>query len=348
MRILSVPTRHPYVAAVTPAEVQFVDPDRVAGWDPDPALDPELVGRWLSGTDLVHLHFGFDAWDTATAETWCRTVAAAGVALVLTVHDLRNPHHRERDRHDAVLTVLTARADAVITLTTGAAAELAGRFGRAAEVIPHPSLVDPSRTDDVRTEPRTVGVALKSLRGNVVEPIAVVRAAARGASAAGGTVRVDLHPELVDDPRLDGLAELARDPVVDVVVHPRFDDLELERYVRSLHATVLPYRFGTHSGWLELARDLGTRVIAPSCGHYADQWDRVIGYGNDEESGLNPEELSAAVTRALTEPPPEPADPVLRQRQAAQVREAHAEVYARVYARVRNRAGRGTGTTGRL
>ena len=35
--------------------------------------------------------------------------------------------------------------------------------------------------------------------------------------------------------------------------------------------SVLPYRFGTHSGWLEACFDLGTAVIAPSCGFYGQQ-----------------------------------------------------------------------------
>ncbi len=325
-----MPSRHPYVEAIAGEQVRPVDPDRVRGWDPDPALQPDLIGRWLPGTDVVHLHFGFDTWDAATARAWCGELAAAGVALVVTVHDLRNPHHSVRGPHDAVLGVLAEQADAILTLTPGAAAEFAARFGRLPEVMAHPSLVDPQRTAEVATVPGTVGVALKSLRGNVIEPVEIVRAAATGAGRAGGRVRVDLHPELVGDPRLAGLAELAEEPVVELVVHPRFDDPELERYLRALHVSVLPYRFGTHSGWLELARDLGTRVVAPSCGHYADQWDQVVGYRNDETSGLDPESLSAAVAQALGRPAPEPADRAQREAEAVSIRRAHTELYARV------------------
>ena len=45
--------------------------------------------------------------------------------------------------------------------------------------------------------------------------------------------------------------------------------------------SVLPYRFGTHSGWLEACRDLGTTVVAPDCGYYADQGP-VLTYRMDE------------------------------------------------------------------
>ena len=115
-------------------------------------------------------------------------------------------------------------------------------------------------------------------------------------------------------------------------MHGRFDHLDLERYLRRAHVTVLPYRWGTHSGWLELARDLGTRVVAPSCGHYAEQWSDVVTYGYDEAHGLDAPSLAAAVGDALSRPAPAPADRAGRLAEAAAVRAAHARTYAGVLA----------------
>jgi hypothetical protein len=39
---------------------------------------------------------------------------------------------------------------------------------------------------------------------------------------------------------------------------------------------VLPYRWGTHSGLLEAAHDLGTPVLAPAVGSYAAQGARTL------------------------------------------------------------------------
>ncbi len=294
-------------------------------------FSPPVVTELAGLADVVHLHFGFDHLDADAAQRWVDALAAAGLPLVLSVHDLRNPHHPTRDRHDAVLGVLVPAAAAVITLTPGAAAEIEHRFGRPAEVLPHPTLLpDDDLGTDVSRDPRLVTVHLKSLRGNLQDPGAVVRAVARGAQFAGGRVRVDLHPEVAEDARLADLLGPERTPGAEFWVHPRFSDAELERYLRQAAVTVLPHRWGTHSGWLELARDLGTRVVAPDCGYYAEQWDEVFGYGNNEQTGLDAGSLAWAVEMALMQPMLDPADRAARRAERDQVRRAHADLYRRV------------------
>ena len=330
VRLLSVPSRHPYVDAVRPATTSLVEPDRVLNWEPDPVFTPGYVATRAGQIDIVHLHFSFDHLDRPAARAWLAELATAAIPLVLTAHDLRNPHHDTRERHDDLLAELIPAAAAVLTLTRGAAAEIAERFGVRATVVPHPSLVDPTRTAAVVTEPGLAALHLKSLRRNLVDPLALVAAAADGAQRAGGRLRVDLHPEVVEDPRLSGLGSLAAERGVELVVHPRFDDIEIERYVRRAHVTVLPYRWGTHSGWLELARDLGTRVVAPDVGYYPDQWSEVVSYRNNEVHGLAAESLAAAVATALSTPPPGPAERSSRLAETTATRRTHARTYRHV------------------
>ena len=99
--------------------------------------------------------------------------------------------------------------------------------------------------------------------------------------------------------------------------------------LQQLHVCVLPHRFGTHSGWLEACRDVGTAVVAPSCGFYAEQWAEVRTAVHDEVHGLQEGSLSRAVEQALASSPPPPADPAWRAEQLDSVRRTHAEVYAR-------------------
>lgn len=56
---------------------------------------------------------------------------------------------------------------------------------------------------------------------------------------------------------------------------------------------MLPYRFGTHSGWLEACFDLGTAVVAPSCGFYGEQ--RPCGVYTFDETRFDPASLDRNV-----------------------------------------------------
>ena len=90
---------------------------------------------------------------------------------------------------------------------------------------------------------------------------------------------MDVHSDVMDrggarhDPELvDGCARRGRRRAARLVVHDFFTDAQLWAYLRDeIDVSVLPYRFGTHSGWLEACHDLGTAVVAPNCGYYREQ-----------------------------------------------------------------------------
>ena len=93
-------------------------------------------------------------------------------------------------------------------------------------------------------------------------------------------MRIDIHHEVfylgayAYDPVVGGRLRALAATVdhVELHVHDYFSDADLwGRTSRRLDLSVLPYRFGTHSGWLEACHDLGTAVAAPDCGFYAEQ-----------------------------------------------------------------------------
>ncbi len=332
IRVATVPFAHPYLDAVLPPDVVRVGPPPPADdpWAPSPWLDPRYLAAHAEDTDIVHLHFGYDGLTPDEMLAWSETVRRSRIALVVTVHDLRNPHHSTRERHDRHLAALLGAAEVVLTLTEGAADEIAERYQRSCIVVAHPGLVSPR--PGIGREPRLVGVHLKSLRPNLLDPLELVRAAASGALSGGGRLQVDVHDDVDLDRRVPGLREAAEAGEFTLSVHPRFDDDQLTGYLQSLAVSVLPHRFGTHSGWLEACRDVGTRVVAPTCGYYADQWSDVVVYGNDEVRGLDVNSLTGAVMAAVTRPWPPRADPAWRAEQRNSLRQVHAHVYHRVAA----------------
>ena len=116
-----------------------------AQWWPPRMLEPGWVDEHADEFDVMHVHFGFDAVSPDDLADVVASLRRHGKPLVVTVHDLRNPHHVERGLHDAQLGVLVEAADAVLTLTTGAARAIADRWGRDAVGVPQPHVVEEPR-----------------------------------------------------------------------------------------------------------------------------------------------------------------------------------------------------------
>jgi hypothetical protein len=336
VRVASVPAGHPYVRAIgrpegTDPVVRLADPPvpgAPAGqWWPPAMLEPEWVRAHAREFDVFHQHFGFDDRGPAELRGLVAALGEARRPLVLTVHDLRNPHHHDPAPHTAALDVLVPAAAAVVTLTPGAAAEIARRWGRRAEVIAHPTVVPTARARVPRParEGFVVGLHAKSRRANS-DPVGVARVLAEAVRGLpGARLRVDAH----DDARGRAVAS-ALDSVMDVRVHAPFTDDELWDHLQELDLSVLPYRWGTHSGWLEACADLGTAVLVPEVGCYAEQAPcltyRLAAEGPDLLS------LTAAVGLAYRQRPQWKADPEERRRARHTIAAAHEEIYARVIA----------------
>jgi glycosyltransferase involved in cell wall biosynthesis len=351
LTVASVPADHVYVrhvAAESPdGVVRLSDPQPDAAersaeqsWWPPVILDPGWVHD--HDFDVFHVHFGFDKLTPAELRGVVDAVHESGRPFVYTAHDLRNPHHASPERHDAQLDVLVQEADAVITLTPGAAGEIHRRWGRTAVVVPHPHVVDldtMSRFARVprqeRSRPFRVGLHVKSVRASM-DPMAVLPTLVRAVRGLPDAVlQVNGHRELLEPggvPAEDELATYLRRAHargdLELHVHDFMSDDELWDYLASLDASVLAYRFGTHSGWLEACRDLGTAVVAPTCGFYADQGP-VHAFHLDEH-GFDPESLVHAVTEAHRQGAPDPVPVAERRRQRRSVADAHRELYRRL------------------
>jgi glycosyltransferase involved in cell wall biosynthesis len=344
--VASVPAAHVYVRHIAAERADGVT--RLA--DPDPATPersteqvwwPPVMLRpdWASAHDfdVFHIQFGFDAWEPSELRRLVQTLRERGRPLVYTVHDLRNPHHTDRSLHDAQLDVLVPHADAVVTLTPGAADEIRRRWGRGASVVPHPHVVELDRMRKRSERPRSrgfrVGVHVKSLRPSMdplrllPDLVEVVR------DLPGAVLQVNGHRDVLSrrgnrrDRDLASFLERSQARGdLELQVHDFLPDEALWTYLESLDVSVLPYRFGTHSGWLEACRDLGTSVVAPTCGYYADQGP-VFSYVHDEDE-YDGASLQEAVREAWSAERAAPLDVGMRRAQRASIARAHRDLYS--------------------
>ncbi|WP_198020204.1 hypothetical protein [Nocardioides sp. J54] len=233
-------------------------------------------------------------------------------------------------------------ADALITLIRGAADQVRRRWGRRATVVPHPHVVDLARMQALQDRrsrtprgPFRVGLHVKSLRPSMAPMTILPTLLAVVRELPDTVLQVNAHRDVLDedgarrDEQLAAFLHAAADRgELDLRVHDYLSDDQLWAYLSSLDVSVLPYRFGTHSGWLEACRDLGTTVVAPSCGFYADQGP-VLSYHHDETS-YDADSLAVALRRAHGLRPALGASVDERRAQRDEVAAAHDRVYRAV------------------
>ena len=322
LRVASVPVDHVYVrhlaaptgagatgagptgAGATGAGPVIWLPERSAesknsrAWWSSPVLEPWWLQQNAHLYDLVHLHFGFEHRTLHELGQFVEALQELRRPLVVTVHDLMNPLLTHQRNHLAALALLLGAASEVITLTPGAAAEINQRWGRPVQVLPHPHVVPLDRLGAPRPAHDGFVVGLHRERRPNCDPDALQAFVVAAVAAMPGATLHQGHEQPLGD-------------------------AELWDYLAGLDALVLPYRFGSHSGLIEACHDLGTTVIAPRVGFFAEQ-QALLSYDM-----ANPASVAQALRLAYDERPGWRADPRERERQRMFLAEAHAVLYAR-------------------
>lgn len=331
LRVASIPARHAYVDSVMP-DARHIEPwvpTTPAGlqddqWFPHPLLDATALRAVAQDLDLVHVHFGFEHRSVEQIRDFVAVCRQTGVALVVTVHDLENPHLTEQAEHLQRLRVLVEAAQRVITLTDSAAAQIQLRYGVAATVLAHPYVIHPPQAREIlhqvsaqRTGNR-VAVFLKDIRTNTVTDPGFYLDLQNHMQR--GQLSVYAHHTAAEHPLTVALQNVLGQHLR---LHERMTDHQLFATLAGFDAVVLPYTHGSHSGWLEMCRDLEVTVISPDTGHFAaqaDQPEAVIPYRTADGVAA-----AQAADRALTLGRLTHA--VDRAAQQAQVIQAHLEIY---------------------
>ena len=345
-RVELVPVRPGVVNGQTPPEAMSA-----VEFDPDAVASGEIArdGDSLSSVDLAHVHFGYDYLEPDSVDMVVRHLAEADVPMVLTVHDIVYPTDEDELPHRDHTGTLVEAAGAVITLTEAAAHELWVRWGVEPVVVPHPRLLDEHEISSaVRAakhlrgpgDPLVAGVLLERMGENIEGPelldqLASVARGRRDGAHLRIVVEAQAWREACGEDRDAGghhlVAELAAEGGWESVRLVRYEALDLNPLLAefaALDVCVLPYRFATHSTWLELCRDLGVTPVFPAVGFLREQWfdrsDPGMHSGEVYDPG-DPAAVAVAVRSALDNPRAVPprvvgADP-------AMVIAAHERIY---------------------
>lgn len=345
----SIPAAHPYVRGITDAHRVTVLPDppvpgAPAGqWWPPAALTADWIAAHADDVDVLHVHFGLESFSPDELTHALDAARRRRIPVVYTVHDLDNPQLVDQTSYHALLDVIIPAADRLITLTPTAAAEIERRWRRESLVLAHPTLIDdvsPARDADDDTV--RVGMHLRDLRPNIDAERAVqaTTAAAALRAASDPTVQFDvlLSERVRDDTAGERVvADAAAHPAVQVRRIPRLTDAEIEEWLAGLDLFILPYRHGTHSGWVELCYDLGVPVAGTDVGHIRSQHPADFTIIDLDDPATLAEAVSRTAEARASTSRAALLDERRRERCAERqaVRAAHAELYASALAEVR-------------
>ncbi|MFP5308769.1 MAG: hypothetical protein ACLGIR_04230 [Actinomycetes bacterium] len=341
-RVLSYPPVHDAVNRLHGHACRLVHRDQPS--PVHPALwDPDWLRMHRGDWDVAHLQLGFEHHTIDELAAVLDAHQEAGTPLVWTAHDLRNPATRIASRDAAVMRLLAERVDRVITLTPGAADELRWRTGRIAEVVPHGPLVldlDPAALgtggeDDAEPAPPAPAARPEATPGSLralllardIRPNTDWRTPLRVfEDLAREGADVELEVWVHEDAPLASVLTHRSGPGVVVRAGSRLPLPALCSRIRAADVLLLPYVWGTHSGLLELATDLGTPSVVGDVGHITEQGPclpvRVV------DQRLDGSSLRTVLLALLDGHRPELPDPVERAAVLGTVREAHRRIYA--------------------
>lgn len=284
LRVVHAPARTPYARKLTNGRVALVNDTAPRGVEVVPR---DMSLRWLldhrpfDWFDVLHLHHvEFD--DLVVLRRVLAECSRAGRRVVFTAHDVDPVFTGRSAYHRKLRTLVDARVP-FICLTSSSRDEVRRRFGDRVRttVIPHGYVVPPSAE---RTRRPNAGGAryflFGSLRDNRDLPTVLYNwhfGRAQRDTSLSMLLRAPSHANLTQEH--DRWALLSRmaaaDPRLRVDLLPFPSDEEVVEAALDCDALILPYRWATHSGQLELAFDLGLTAVASRVGSLHDQYRQL-------------------------------------------------------------------------
>lgn len=260
--------------------------------------------------DLVHIHFSFDMVPLPKLEKLLNYFKAIKKPIVWTLHSKESQRVKNLE-NGGYQKLLFKYADKIISPTEGAKKWLEENLGihkNDVSVIPLGFIANP---DEVR---KLSGEVVRSkdiftfLVGEFRENKEFVQSITNFllcSELKHTKLQVIFKPieaclESNWGARKDLLAfrEIIQNPRIIKISSPDIPNEVITRAFLKSHAIILPYKWGTHSGQIELAKDCGCHIVASNVGFYKEQWNRVRLY--DVTDGKD-EEFSKRFTKALIE-----------------------------------------------
>lgn len=304
MKILSFPPIHRYIQVISGGH-RIIDASSygngVVNWSHVP--DHYYDYNWLKANrpDVVHLHFAWERVGYLKVLELIESCKQFRIPIIWTIHELDPIHDFQKNiKIDKIKRLMAKRCSRIITLTEGCKDAIMTRFKVSSdkiEVIPHPPMRDFAKRYDYEDLPSlrsdygfkesdyiyTVFGAPRANRDliSAISAYDSIRHSCPRAKLLLAMPTLDFYkfPGDVFKEEVLNFVSLARStPGVTLLTLPGISDAKLEEIFFISNVAVFPYKFGGHSGQLELAKDFGLGCVVPTVGFYKEQMGSEV-YG---------------------------------------------------------------------
>lgn len=287
---MSFPSRHPYVSKFDYGEIRFVNPGT------DYFSEGNYLKQYISihhppeSYDVVHIHFSFDKVPLNYFENLLAYFKKIEKPIVWTCHSRESQRIKNlgRGRYQQLL---FEYSDRIISPTKGCAEWIGQKFGKhkgPIEIIPLGFLADPDEVKKLKRKTKKHHDLFTYLVGEFRENKEIVQSIINFLHCKGlNKVRLQLifkplsfYKKIYGDYQVRGevldFFSLIDNPRIKILSKPEISNQEIIRAFLESHAIILPYKWGTHSGQIELAKDCGCHVVTTNVGYFVEQWDKII------------------------------------------------------------------------
>lgn len=309
IRVLSLPSRHPYTSKFDRNTISFVNPDTdLFSWR---QCSPDYLEKNSPPEtyDVVHIHFSFDKISVTELEETLRYLKEKNKPIIWTLHSKESQRIRNYGE-GKYQKLLFQYADKIICPTQGAKQWCEDTFGkhtREIEVIPLGFMSDPCDIERLEKEVNKDSKLFTMLVGEFRQNKEFIQSIVNFLQCSDlNDFKLQLIykpiPLLQNDGSLSNemkfFYELTKDPRIINLSLPEISNDELNKAFLRSHAVIIAYKWGTHSGQIEQAKDCGCHAVASDVGFYKEQWEDVCLYHYNENDSL---ETARNYTNALIE-----------------------------------------------
>lgn len=343
IRVLSLPSRRYYLDKYNDGKsILFINPNTDLFLEGKHAQKIITKNYSPDSYDLVHIHFSFDNVPLDDFENFLKYFKSIKKPIIWTTHSLESLRIKGlgKGRYQRLL---FDYADQLISPTQGCKNFIISKYGlhkRDIEVILlgyMSSPLDVKRVSKrVEKERNIFTILIGSFRQNkeVFQSVINFLQCKNLEDCKLQLLYRPINPYLESHKRLNEQMIT----FFNLTLHPRIinislpfipDDTVTEAFLRS-HAVILPYKWGTHSGQIELAKDCGCHVVVTDVGFYKEQWKQVhIWKASDNKIDKFPSRYTNRLLEVYKKEPLKPAG-MSRAKEHQKLLKLHVKIYSKL------------------